>query len=197
MSEGSNQVLAFFPELETPRLVLRAYAKADAPALLKLVVDEAERLAEILAQPVLALKSLAQAEALISGLKSDWAANRQLVIPIWDKKTKTLVGEAYLAASPTCQGTGEVGIFLTKTAEGRGLATEALTACTAEARRALGLHTLHYRCDADNQRSRALAERLSFIRGKSKPTLRLRRDGTTITVLHFICANQSSPISHG
>lgn len=176
---------ASFPlRIETPRLVLRPYRKEDAGELLRLVSEERGRLGEVLAPPVLAVTTAAAAEALIERLEGDWAVERQLVIPVWHREDGRLAGECYLGGFDRERREAEIGIFVRREREGEGLAGEALAACIRAAGE-WGLRALHYRCDADNRRSRALALRSGFSDTGETPPPRARRDGTPAATVHY------------
>jgi RimJ/RimL family protein N-acetyltransferase len=174
------------PRIFATNLVLRCYETADAGELLRAVCAERERLGEVLADPVLALRTVIDAEALIMRLRADWNEARQFVISIWHRLNGALVGECYLGGFGRAIGEAEIGIFLLQPYEKRGLAQEALRACIGAAWN-MNLHTLHYRCDADNLRSCRLALRCGFSQQSNGngPNTRVRRDGTTITVRTF------------
>jgi RimJ/RimL family protein N-acetyltransferase len=175
----------FPPRVETPNLILRRYAEVDAPVLLEAISRERARLGDILADPVLALRTAGDAGTLIERLSADWDASHQFVIPLWHRAEGTLVGECYLGSFARDAREAEIGIFLLHSYEGRRLALEALGACVGAARMTMGLHLLHYRCDRDNLQSCALALRCGFSDTGEALLTRIRRDGSTVSVRHF------------
>ncbi|WP_051722691.1 GNAT family N-acetyltransferase [Streptomyces albus] len=72
-----------------------------------------------------------------------------------------LVGSVGLEVD-SAAGTGEAGYWLDASAEGRGLATRAMSALLDEAFGPLGLHRVELRIDPANEPSRKMARRLGF-----------------------------------
>ncbi|MGH9631089.1 MAG: GNAT family N-acetyltransferase [Bryobacteraceae bacterium] len=171
--------------METARLILRPYVALDAAVLLQAITKERERLGSILAEPVLAMTTVAEAESLIARLHGAWKAAHQFIISLWEKTSSLLVGEAYLGGFEHTGQHAEIGIFLMQPFEGRGLAREALDACIRAAAQSLHVHTLHYRCDADNARSQDLALRTGFSLMSEHGPTRVNRYGSGVPSVHF------------
>jgi RimJ/RimL family protein N-acetyltransferase len=185
LNSKSLEAAGIFPHhVETANLILRPYRIEDAGKLLRMISAESARLAEVLAAPVLKMKTLADAEALIAKLEADWREARQFVIPVWNKKG-SLVGECYLGNLNPTRREADIGIFVFQEFEGQAIAREALEACIFEAGRSLGMRTIHYWCDADNERSQKLAHRLGFFNTGEQTFTRTRRDQTVVRSLHF------------
>jgi RimJ/RimL family protein N-acetyltransferase len=182
---GYGRMDVRFPvRTESAHLVLCPYRKEDAGTLYRFISEERDRLGEVLASPVLAVDSLEAAEELVSRLEDDWRAGRQFVISVWHRIEDRLVGECYLGQFNPDRWEADVGIFVLRDFEGRGLAREALEALIRAAAR-MGLSTLHYRCDADNARSHMLASRCGFSVADGPFSLRVRRDGASIETIHY------------
>lgn len=192
-----NEARVLPTHLESQRLVLRPYARGDAPVLLAMVEAERERLWSIFAPPVRELRSEDDASALIDRLARDWSASRQFIISLWTRGDERLIGECYLGGFLPDWSEAEVGVFLLAGAEQRGLATEALSLAMREGRRALGVRRFHYRCDADNARSVALALRLGFAESNERRGERLDDDGTPVRVRHFCLLQPQEPSNGG
>ncbi len=160
MSEVS-EVSDGWPTLETPRLRLRRFREADLPRFMAYRNDP-----EVARYQGWESISLPEAEAFIAAQRTIHAGvpGVGMQIAIESKDTGALVGDCYFCMSLDDPQQAELGYTLATTAQGRGLATEAVGAWLTYAFRAYHLHRVTALLDVENHRSAALLERLGFRR---------------------------------
>jgi ribosomal-protein-alanine N-acetyltransferase len=149
-----------FPNLETPRLVLREIVASDAPALLSIHGDP-ELMRWFGNDP---LPDLASAEALIHTFNS-W---RQLPNPgtrwaIESRQSPGLIGTCGLFAWNRQWRKCIVGYELAPAAQGQAFMHEALTVALSWGFSAMGLNRIEAQVHPDNLRSHRSLRRLRFV----------------------------------
>jgi RimJ/RimL family protein N-acetyltransferase len=87
-------------------------------------------------------------------------ARTDIILGLFDRKTQQLCLHRMDWSVPSF----EIGYWIHKDLEGQGLVTEAVHAITRYAFNQLQAKRVEIRCEADNVRSRAVAERLGFER---------------------------------
>lgn len=147
---------------ETPRLRLRPFEPDDAPGLHAYRSDpEVARY-----QGFDASFSLEDARRLIEGQVGEVpgapGANAQIALEA--KDTGALVGDLYLGTAGADPKQAQLGFTLAPAHQGRGLATEAVTALLDHAFGTLGIHRVSALTFAANARSVALLERVGMRR---------------------------------
>ena len=153
---------AAFGVLETPRLVLRRFAAADAPALAAYRSDPEVARYQDGATPYAeaeALRFIASLDGLPPGRPGTWL---QLALVL--AGDGTLVGDVGLHTEPGDGRRGELGFTLARAQQGRGLASEALPVLVAYAFDRLQMQQLRARTDARNRPAQRLLARLGFRR---------------------------------
>ncbi|GAA4368206.1 hypothetical protein GCM10023185_40750 [Hymenobacter saemangeumensis] len=146
--------------LLTARLLLRPYEPTDAGDFFALLATEAQRLQSSFPDRLRTITTLAGALQAITGFSHDWDTGRFYVFGIWDRSTQDYLGDICLMPHPP--HSGEIGYYLSTTAEGHGYAREALEAITAFGLETLGARQLLIRCFADNLRGQGVARAIGF-----------------------------------
>lgn len=103
---------------------------------------------------------LESAKATLQGFADRQAADNRRIHGIW--LDGTLVGGVMFVAFDAQGGNCEIGVWLEPAGEGRGLVTAAVRHLVDYAFRVRGLHRVEWYCDADNVRSRAVAQRIGM-----------------------------------
>ena len=146
-----------FAGLSTPRLWLRPFRGDDAAALAAYRSDPAVALYQGWTLPY----TLADAEALIESMQSGAPVQTGWYqIALEERASGRLVGDVALCGVPP--GQAELGFTLVADTQGKGYATEALTALLDHAFGALSLHRVFAGIDPRNGRAAALLARLGF-----------------------------------
>ena len=149
---------------ETPRLHLRPFSDADAPALHEALVESIAQLRENLwflpwvAEP----QTLRSAEARCRRARSDFQLRLDLPYLAFDKRTGRLVASAGLHRTDWTVPKTEVGYWVRTGEVGKGYATEAVNVLTTWALNRLGATRIELVTDELNAGSRAVALRCGF-----------------------------------
>jgi aminoglycoside 6'-N-acetyltransferase len=151
--------------LDTKRLTIRKYLEGDGQDLYSLLERNNNRafLRENV-EEVASLKTEREAEIEVRKHSAEWFARDRFVLGIWLKGENTYVGEIWIEPQKWDVPSFEIGWFLDRGYQGKGIATEA-------ARRSLGFlfndlaaHKVVVITRDTNSRSIKLAERLGFRR---------------------------------
>jgi len=94
---------------------------------------------------------------LVFGQPGEW-----LQLAIVDRETATVCGDCAVRVATDQPATAEIGITLARSSQGKGLATEALTAVVTELFEQRGIHRVFAEADDRNVPVRRLLERLRF-----------------------------------
>jgi aminoglycoside 6'-N-acetyltransferase len=148
-------------ELVTERLVLRPLQAADLPALTAYRSDpEVARYQSW--EPSF---SLADAQELLEtqgDRRLGRAGDGWVDLMAVDRGDGTVHGDVAALVHTDARATAEVGVTFARSAQGRGLATEALGALVDELFRTHGMHRVHAETDERNPAVHRLLERLGF-----------------------------------
>lgn len=140
-------------------LELRLYQENCADEVYEAVVANREHLRPFMAWAE-KTKSVEDTRKFIRDSLADFAAGKTLNVGIWENGK--YVGGLGFHHIDTVRRCGEIGYWLTKDAEGRGIMTRACQALITHGFDGMKLHRAEIRCDPDNSRSRAIPKRLGF-----------------------------------
>ena len=149
---------------ETPRLLLRPFAVADAPQLHEALAESIEALREHLwflpwvAEP----PTLASAAARCRQAQASFLLRTDLPYLAFERRSGRLVASVGLHRTDWALPATEVGYWVRTSEVGKGYATEAVSALTAWALDALGATRVALVTDELNFASRAVALRCGF-----------------------------------
>jgi RimJ/RimL family protein N-acetyltransferase len=147
-------------EIVTERLSLRPFRVEDLDAFIAYRSDPEVARYQSWDCPY----SMAEAESFLSsqrglafGQPGEW-----LQLAIVDRATGALCGDCAVRVSTDQPANAELGVTLARASQGRGLATEALTALVTELFERRGMHRVFAEADDRNVPVRRLLERLGF-----------------------------------
>lgn len=141
------------PELATPHLLLRAFAPGDLDALAAIYADP-----EVMATIRGGVRSRAATEAAIAAYTAEWSAHDYGVWAVTDRATGALLGMCGFVER------AELGYIFARAAWGRGIATEAATACLNYGFGLLDFDEIFAGALAENAGSRRVLEKLGMRR---------------------------------
>ncbi|MDQ3292397.1 MAG: GNAT family N-acetyltransferase, partial [Bacteroidota bacterium] len=152
------------PELRTERLQLRRYQETDAPDFLNLLLTNQSRLSLAFPGRVEMNQKLENAEYFVRQMRADWQYKKVFEFGIWLLETQKYIGDIALKNLERRVPKAEIGYYLDATAEGKGLASEALRAITKFGFETVGVNKIFIKMPVQNERSYRLAERCGYIR---------------------------------
>ncbi len=174
MSPAVNPILLDFPDqIETERLIIRAPRPGDGPLLAEAVGQSQAHLLPWMpwAQRV---PSAQEYEVVVREGIARWMRRENFWMMLVRKSDGRLIGGSGLHDPAWDVPRFEIGYWVHVDEEGKGYVSEAVRAITDFAFITLRAQRLQIRCDAQNARSRAVAERCGYtLEG------RLRRDSRT------------------
>lgn len=149
------------PRLSTPRLCLRPFSAADAPAVQRLAGDAR------VALPTAAVPHPypdGAAEAWIATHAAAFAARQEVSFAICLRQTDELIGAISLMQMHAGDARAEVGYWIGVDHWGRGYCSEALVGLIGYAHQGLGLTRIVARCAASNPGSARVMEKAGLVR---------------------------------
>lgn len=149
--------------LETERLILRPYQPGDGKQYFSQLKNNAEHLREHVDE-VTTIENEEQAEIRIRELAADWVTRNRFVMGIWEKASNALVGQIWIEPKKWDVPLFEIGWFVQRDREGRGIVTEATKRCLTFLFEDLHAHKVEVRARETNVKSMKVAERCGFVR---------------------------------
>lgn len=170
--------------LDTERLLLHCAGADDAPDVHAAIIASWAELSRWMYWAQGGQPTVQELSARLASREAGFADRSDLTYSIFQKHAGTFVGVCSLFRFDWTVPRGELGYWLATDQTGNGYATETLKALTAFAW-TLGLVRVEIRCDAMNQRSRAVAERAGFpLEGILKNECRNPQDGLRDTCVY-------------
>ncbi len=171
-------------ELRGQRVALRPYRPEDARALFEAIEESRQHLAPWMIW-VAHHRSILESQDFIAHSTARWLLREELNLAIWELKSGRYLGSTGLHSIDWHLRRFEIGYWQRQSAEGHGYMTEAAGLLADFALETLGANRVEIRCDARNQRSAAVAERLGFVREACLRNAEHAPDGTLRDTLIF------------
>ncbi len=152
------------------RIVLRRWRDEDAQPLFDAIMESQGRLRQWMPKGPSISQSWADtyhsvddAIEFVRRQSGHWALHEHIGLGIFAEETGTLLGSIGMRVNDTKLLIVELGYWIRTSAEGQGYVSEAARQVTMFAFEGLGAQRVQIRCDARNQRSKAVPERLGFL----------------------------------
>ncbi|TDF95037.1 GNAT family N-acetyltransferase [Paenibacillus piri] len=157
-----DPILYSFPEsFETERLLIRAPLWGDGQAVNEAVLESMEQLRPWMPWAQRA-PGVEESEAGVRRARLKFMERTDLRLHLYLKETGSLIGCSGLHRIDWKARRFEIGYWVRTSCSGKGYITEAVDGITDFAIRQLQANRIEIRCDARNERSKRVAERLSF-----------------------------------
>jgi RimJ/RimL family protein N-acetyltransferase len=171
MSNDLSPILRELPaQLVGERVLLRPYQAGDGQALFEAVDESREHLLPWMPWGS-QHGSFADSETWARKAQAKWVLREDLGLGVWDRATGRFLGGSGLHRIEWGVPSFEIGYWLRRTAVGNGYMTEAAWMLCRFAFEEMSAQRVFIRCAAENHRSAAIAQRLSFV-----PEGRMRND---------------------
>jgi RimJ/RimL family protein N-acetyltransferase len=152
-----------FPDpLAAARFHLRRYQSSDAPAVLRLVDRNRERLVRNFPELAQRMKTGEEASAYVGATDKQWRDGVAFVYGIWLPSDETPIGQVRVKNIVWNVPSAELSYFVDKDWVRKGVATEAVRTVLREAFETHGFKRVYVRVIATNAESLALARRLEL-----------------------------------
>lgn len=147
--------------IETDRLILRKPEAGDWHALNEAINETFDELRKWMgwAQTT---STMENAENSVMNAISRWECGEEFRIFMIEKSTGKFIGSTGFIRRDLSVPKYEIGYWCRKTMSGNGFVTEAVSALTDMALNTLGARRVEIKCDRDNAKSAAVAERLGY-----------------------------------
>ncbi len=149
-------------QLETPRLMLRPCARADAASLLKLVENNRTFLVHTHPQTEKDVNGLWGARSYLAHKRDEMREGRNLPCGIFLRETQQLIGYVQLFQIDWNVPRGELSYFIDVAFQKQGLMSEAIAALCNHAFTKLNMAKLFLRVAPENTASIRIAEKTGF-----------------------------------
>lgn len=153
---------SFSDPLVTERFRLRRYQPAEAPAVLRLVEANRERLARNFPELAQRMQTAEEASAYVGATDKQWRDGVAFVYGIRSPSDETLIGQVRVKNIVWNVPSAELSYFVDKAWARKGVATEAIRAVLREAFETCAFKRIYVRVIAANTESLALARRLEL-----------------------------------
>jgi ribosomal-protein-serine acetyltransferase len=177
-------MIPLFDELRGDRVLIRPYREADAQTLMDAIGESRDHL-----RPWMPFadshQSVEETREWIVRSLAQRLLRESFNLSIWEIGTDGFLGAIGLHPRGWDVPAFEIGYWLRASAEGHGYVSEAVRLLTDYAFDALSAKRVAIRCDARNQRSAAVAERLGFVREAHLRNHMLAPDGSLRDTLIF------------
>ncbi len=146
----------------TQRLLIRPPQAGDGPAYYAAINSSREHLQRFLEWVDSSHLSQDDSESWARQVQARFINRNDIVLAIFDRKTQTLCGGTGFHSIDWNLPKFEIGYWLRQDLQGQGLISEAVNGITRYAFDRLQAKRVEIRCETDNIRSSAVAERLGF-----------------------------------
>ena len=148
-------------EIRDEELFLRPYADGDGKAFYDVLQENKDHLADTV-EEMKKINKIEDAEIRNRKLKINWIERKRFVMGIWDRSSNSLIGEIWIEPLDWKVPVIEIGYFVIKKFEGKGIATRSVKLCLDFMFNKLNAHRVEIRTNDDNQKSYKVAERCGF-----------------------------------
>ncbi|KAJ3024972.1 UNVERIFIED_CONTAM: hypothetical protein HDU68_007586 [Siphonaria sp. JEL0065] len=157
----SSRIAAIPTQIETKRLILRAFQDSDADPFHKAIEPALPNLRKWISSTVQE-NTLENQQVRIKKAHQDWTDGTRFNLLAIDKESGSIAGLVGVFNVNWTTKYGTIGVWFVPSFEGRGLATEVGARLVDFAKDELGLDRIAWMCDVRNEKSANVARKLGF-----------------------------------
>lgn len=165
MSSAARELPTTIPlpeELSGRRVLIRPYTVGDAPAVREAVSESRPELRPWMPWAD-SHQTIAESIDFCVRSRAEWLLRQNLNLGIFERENGRYLGGTGFPRLSWEARAFEIGYWLRTSAVGHGYMTEAVRVLTRSAFEQMGANRVEIRCDARNDRSRAVAERCGYV----------------------------------
>lgn len=184
--EKDKNLLDLPSKLETTRLILRKYEKGDGKELFQLLEknNNREYLKEYIDEANI-VKSEEDAEKRVNELSEDWNNRKRFIMSIRLKSSGEYIGQIWIEPNKWDVPSFELGWFLVRSYQGKGIALEAAKASIRFIFENLKAHKIIVITRDDNYKSYKLTTRLGFIKEGHLREHVIKKNGNRVGLFYY------------
>ena len=172
--------------IETLRLIIRKYKNGDGKSFFRLLESNNNReyLKEHIDEATDILSENA-AEVRLKELSKNWNERERFVLGIWLKSSRQYIGQIWIESHSWEVPSFELGWFIGRTYQGKGIATEASKAAIKFIFNYLNANKIIVMTRDDNRKSNELAERLGFMKEEHLKEHVIKNNGSRVGLIYY------------
>lgn len=171
--------------LQTSRLLLKRYQEGDGRIVYNLIVANKSRLEDHFPRTIAQITDENKAELYVRSRIADWYAQRGYFFGIWEMSSQTYIGQISVKNIDWEIPRAEIGYYISKEYEGKGLMTEVLKQIIKFSFEQLKVKKLFLRTTPSNARSSKLAENCGFVKEGWLRKDFLKSDKTLVDIIYY------------
>lgn len=180
-----KQILLDLPEnIVTPRLILRPYQAGDGKEYFNLLQSNRDHLEEEVSE-IKKFTKEEDAEIFTRNLMVDWLARKRFVFGILNKKNESLIGQIWIEPIKWENRIFEIGYFISKNYEGKGMVTEAVQHSMKFIFDHLKASKVEIHTKLTNERSKSIPIRLNFTKEAQIRNRSMFNNGDMTDLLYY------------
>lgn len=171
--------------LQTSRLLLKRYQEGDGRIVYNLIVANKSRLEDHFPRTIAQITDENKSELYVRSRIADWYAQRGYFFGIWEMSSQTYIGQISVKNIDWEIPRAEIGYYISKEYEGKGLMTEVLKQIIKFSFEQLKVKKLFLRTTPSNARSSKLAENCGFVKEGWLRKDFLKSDKTLVDIIYY------------
>jgi ribosomal-protein-alanine N-acetyltransferase len=171
--------------LQTSRLLLKRYQQGEGKLVYALIRDNKTRLQDHFPRTIAQITDENKAELYVRSRIADWYGQKGYFFGIWEQGSQTYIGQISVKNLDWEVPRAEIGYYISKEYEGRGLMTEVLKVIIRFSFEQLKVRKLFLRTTPSNVRSSKLAENCGFVKEGCLRKDFLKADKTLSDVIYY------------
>ncbi|QHT71355.1 GNAT family N-acetyltransferase [Rhodocytophaga rosea] len=171
--------------LQNSRILLKRYQEGEGKLVYALIRDNKIRLQDHFPRTISQITDEQKAELYVRNKMAEWYGQKGYFFGIWEKSSQTYIGQISVKNIDWEIPRAEIGYYISKEYEGRGLMTEVVKLIIKFSFEQLKVRKLFLRTTPSNARSSKLAENCGFVKEGWLRKDFLKADKTLVDIIYY------------